>query len=359
MIPRANIISASAVFPSNPRSSGAASRWGDFGRLPAAARGSAFRPHAPRLTAPDYREVLEIEGFRIEIAETKGFRRDQEDAFFVGRFAPAAPLGRRAALTEAFRSTERITRGNYCGSTCTVAVVGCDRLLTLAHLGDSPALLFVLDGVTGDVYFKSLLTPHNTLEPAEKQRVETCHEVHCLSLESSPVSDPDTAREWRELADVTRLGRISIPNGGSLAVSRAFGDRDYDWALARRPDITEIDLAGLLPGLHVNDRVFLCVACDGLTELPSRNLDNAHLWLADSLRRTLQNQDAEHLAEHLIAHAYQHSTDNITAMLTEIPNAPLPGGGAVVMGVADGHGGAKTAWQVAENMRRVLLGDVG
>ncbi|MEY3202378.1 MAG: hypothetical protein RIR70_1928 [Pseudomonadota bacterium] len=340
-----------ALPPSEPN------RWPGFSRLPSSASGSAFRPHAPRLRAPDHREVHEIAGFRVEIADTRGFRREHEDAFFVGRFDPVRNDPRNALL-DAFRDTDRITRNNDCGATCTVAVVGVDRRITLAHLGDSPAMLFVLSGETGDVHFQSLLRSHNTHDSVEKARVEYCHTVECLRLENNPLVDEKKLKKWLSMEDVTRRGRILIPDGGSLSVSRAFGDRDYDWALGRQPHITQINLAERLPGLSHQDRVFLVVSCDGLTEVPSQDFELAQRWLADCFRRTLKAGNDDHLAEHLITHAYQHSHDNITAMVTEIPNVPGYGSGAVVIGVADGHGGHTTARQVAANMSRLLCGGV-
>ena len=271
-------------------------------------------------------------------------------------FEPENGDEREATLLDAFRHNDALTRDNRCGSTCTVAVLGADRSLTLAHIGDSPAWLFVVDGCNGDVHFKSLLTDHNTLDPFEKERVRQCGVVEIERLGQSHSVDEGVVDSWLNAGDLTERGRVVTPGYASLGVSRAFGDREFDWALARTPSITEYHLPDLLPGLHHADRVFLCVACDGLTELPSKNAMRAHIGLADCLGRAVLGGQADNLAEHLVKHAYKKSNDNITAMVVELPHQGSRPTGDLVMCIADGHGGDQTAMQVAANMKALLAG---
>ena len=266
-------------------------------------------------------------------------------------FAPEKSDTREALLLDAFRHTDSLTRDNRCGATCTVAVLGADQSLTLAHIGDSPALLFVVNGRDGDIHYKSLLTDHNTFDPIEKERVRQCFSAELGRLSHSVHEDENVFQSWLNAGDVTERGRVLTPGYASLGVSRAFGDREFDWALARTPSITEYHLPDLLPGLHHSDRVFLCVACDGLTELPSLGAAVAHNRLADCLGRVVKGGQSDSLAERLVEHAYQQSNDNITAMVVEIPHQGARPTGDLVMCIADGHGGDKTAKQVIANMK--------
>lgn len=288
----------------------------------------------PILNRVETLKHYDIDNFKVDVAETIGQRRTQEDAFFVTTANPKSADAVESGLKQAFRNTHELTKDNRDGSTATVAVVGADKTLTFAHLGDSPAALFVLDGATREVHYKNLLTEHTPKNESEKQQVIARVTQH----------DP-------ELAEVAvRNGRIA----GSLAVSRAFGDAAFDIGLGREPEITRLDLAQTLPGLKPGDRVFLCVSCDGLTENSQNPSPNIHADLADNLRRTLFDQGPDAIAENLVKEAFKTSLDNITAMVVEIPMSGPQPDRDLILGIADGHGGPRTARQVAENLEKML-----
>jgi len=68
-------------------------------------------------------------------------------------------------LREAFKQTQAKTLDLNDGATGTVAAVSTDNTLTLAHLGDSPAMLMVRDSQTGKVQVHNLLKEHAAGDP--------------------------------------------------------------------------------------------------------------------------------------------------------------------------------------------------
>lgn len=310
--------------------------------------------HAPRLRELDMHHVREIEGRVIESAVTRGFRRANEDAHLVAAFNPGAALDTHLALREAFARTDELTRHHHSGSTCTAAVIGANHDITLAHVGDSPAILFVVDGATGEVYFQSLLRDHNGRDEHEQQRVLQSWREHATRNAEALQQEAQCDAAALAKHEVLRQGRIVLPGGSSLALTRAFGDRRFAWALSREPDITHIRLRQWLPDLRPNDRVFLCVASDGLTEVPGLRTELALQGLAGVVREAYLQDQCEGLAEALVRQAYTHSTDNITALVTEIDHRNPPAGGEVLMCLADGHGGMETSQSVVLAIRKCL-----
>jgi serine/threonine protein phosphatase PrpC len=225
-------------------------------------------------------------------------------------------------LKEAFRQTQAQTLNLNDGATGTVAAVSVDNTLTLAHLGDSPAMLMVRDGQTGKVQVHNLLKEHKPSDPEERARIES---------------------EGGFILDRKGTLRIIGTHGGALAVARAFGDNKYP-GVGHVPDITTLKIDEYAkPG----DQVFLCVACDGLLEA------NKPEDFAQILEKQMNQGNSQNLADHFVNMAYQSgSRDNITAMVVEIPPTRDRD---LIIGVADGHGGRATADLVVDNLKKMTL----
>ena len=266
----------------------------------------------------DLSKTDSFKDFSVQIAETEGRRNGQEDAFFTNSPNPRPSHEMGDFLLEAFKQTQAKTLGLNDGATGTVAAVSTDNTLTLAHLGDSPAMLMVRDGETGKVQVHNLLKEHKPTDPEERARIE------------------------REGGHVLGM-RVVSNHGHALAVARAFGDNDFP-GVGHVPDITSLKIDDYAkPG----DQVFLCVSCDGLLEA------NEPEDFAQILEQQMNQGNSQNLADHFVNKAYQSgSRDNITAMVVEIPPTRDRD---LVIGIADGHGGRATADLVVDNLKKMTL----
>ncbi len=120
-----------------------------------------FRLHSrigktDRLAAPalslgpdDHHSVWQLEPYHVESVATIGGPNarynHQEDASLCGLRSPNTPQATVTALQNAFRAAHEATRTHGSGAVCTVGVLAPDNTLTIAHLGDAPALLFILN----------------------------------------------------------------------------------------------------------------------------------------------------------------------------------------------------------------------
>lgn len=310
-------------------------------------------------------------GLDVHISAKQGLRDTQQDRF--RQYADVntgAPEACESWIFNTFHAIHRITLHRASGSTCTMAIIGRDRRLTIAHIGDSPAVLFVRDRDTGEVTWKELAREHTPLIPAEAERI----------LEAGR----------KLIHDGSRI------DGGypqALAVSRAFGDTTYRPAVISEPEIGHYSLNSLAPLGHTD--AYLMVACDGIYErdglnatqrqrlqevdelyrqdpnrVPSMEEEREIAEIEKLKRRTPTRHEAlTELAgiisryggdgEHNIAHKLtQHvldefgSEDNVTALVTKIPARMKHD--AILM-VADGHGGQACVEDVVECLDKQVV----
>lgn len=260
-------------------------------------------------------------------AEVKGLRGSQEDRMQYHVFAPHeqtslpcddAPGALTQILGNAFSDLNQRIKQNALtgGSTGIVSVVTKDSL-TVANLGDS------------EVYVLGLDDENNIVEPSK--RINTLHQ-------------PNTELENKRLVDLglpPMYGRL----GGSLAVSRAFGDLGYEKnGLSHEPDTFNFDL-------KQNPKVtqwVIITACDGLTEHPDFNETNIEAIVKKNIEHT-----PGIIAQALIHGALNSdkgSRDNISLHVAKINKHQLNQHDfkSIVMAVFDGHGGQQTSQFLAD-----------
>lgn len=271
----------------------------------------------------DYRYEADLIGG----AEVKGLRASQEDRMQYYVLAPheeaiLPPDDSSAALEQVLVDTfselnHRITQHALTdGSTGIVSVVSKDSL-TVANLGDS------------EVYILGLDDENNTVEPAQK--INTLHQ-------------PKTESEFARLVDLGQppiFGRL----GGSLAVSRAFGDLAFEKnGLSHEPEIFNFDLK---QNKKVTQWVII-TACDGLTEHPEFKASNIDEIVKENIGHT-----PGMIAQALIHGALNDgkgSRDNISLHVAKISKDQLNESDfkSIVMAVFDGHGGQQTSQFLAD-----------
>lgn len=243
-----------------------------------------------------------------------GDKRGQEDRFFWS--FPKAATGEEMAqlLLRSFRRAAFACLAQDGGTTATVAALTPDNRLTIAHVGDSPVMLFSLDE-QNKVCGRDLIRPHKPDDIEEQATIEA-------------------------MGSFVARGRIQ----GFLETSRSFGDVHY---VGRRPcpDLSVFDLRALVP---LGAKAFLCVASDGLVQRKDVNCAAAYAQhvFAAGLRR------APHVFYAMMSSALEHEpSDNLTAIVLEIPRASPR---AIALGVCDGHDGAHMAVRVCHILQREL-----
>lgn len=187
------------------------------------------------------------------------------------------------------------------GSTCVMAIVVGDRLIC-ANVGDSRALL-----------------------SRNKQVIQ-------LSRDHKP-SDHQEAERMREAQGIISGGRlISEGKGGSLSISRSFGDFYFKPAsyggrgknediLISHPEIRDIQLD------FVTDE-FILLACDGLFEVLTNQqvVDFVNNRMAEM---PIGDQDTQKVAEELVQYAFEQNkrvtdqSDNISCIIVPLTRAIL------------------------------------
>jgi serine/threonine protein phosphatase PrpC len=241
--------------------------------------------------------------FNVDVMQTQGARTSQEDRFFLLSIGKQTLRDAESALQAAFAHTAEQTNALRPGATATVAVISTDNHLTIAHVGECPALLFIKDQ-QGHVSVKQVIQPHR----AAAENNET-----------------------------------------PIKVSRAFGDAAYP-AIGKTPNLTQVDLSNYLKPWN---QLFFAVASGGLTQR-ARNQEHA-LILEQSLR-TGQLDDAARLMKDHAARKKDEDTeqgsDNVTLLFTEIPPKRQNG---LLLAVLDGHGGQETAETAAESLKSHLI----
>jgi serine/threonine protein phosphatase PrpC len=252
----------------------------------------------------------------LQIRETIGRRDEQEDQIFTA-LTPVENKDQACKLLEmAFEEADKKTRDNREGSIGTVTIISKDHFLNIAHVGDSPVVLFVV-GADNKVTAHPLIKPHKPDDPAEKARIE-----HAGGTVSYP-------------------GRTARVNG-VLNMSRAFGDQGLP--VSKIPDITTVDLSKFVqPG----EKAYLCVSCDGLYEgdIPENHFAKI---IGQALERGQKNKIANFMKNYAFS---KWSGDNISVILAEIPESL---NSSIALGVCDGHGGKLTAQQAANTLEGLI-----
>lgn len=268
--------------------------------------------------------------FSIDIQQAKGGREAQEDRYFMHATGTRDFREMEPLLQQAFGHTATATSAMSAGSTATVAYTGGDNFLSIAHLGDSPVILFTQDQ-RGQVTARQLIQPHRPNDPAETLRIHT---------EGGEIDAAANALVDKSGKDIVRM-------------SRAFGDHGFP-GMGRTPTLTQIDLN---PKIKPWSRLFVAVASDGL-------LHRATLQeLAQIVQQCLQQERAGDIARLMKDHALRKpdsehvmKNDNLTLLFAEIPHRRHS---ALLMGVFDGHGGGETAEAARNGLETELLERLG
>lgn len=270
--------------------------------------------------AGDIDRRFEAGELSVGVSQKKGQRYTQEDAFFV----TAAPARNSAEIPDLLQQTfadvaEQVVCEGYGGSTATVAVISADNKLSIAHLGDSPALVFIRDPATGHVEARELIKMHNVHNPEEVERVK---------------ADGGTVD----------CNRVQGGDDHGILLTRRFGNNSLFPGLSSTPDVTQLDLSAVgKPG----DQVFVCVACDGLFEGDIKPQEYATL-IEDAFKQGKQDNIPQLMARY----AYERgSGDNLTVAFTEVPPKQAQD---LVIGVMDGHGGRRTAMSARDLLDQAL-----
>lgn len=293
-----------------------------------------------------HQESQNVGSAQIGTFQDIGERSSQEDAFFVNETPPNEPAYLPTVLRRAFSETaqtiaKKKLRG---GSTATVAVLSPDDQLTMAHLGDSPVMLFVRDGATGKCTAHLLNDLHNGKNKSEHTRVIR----QGGKFDGHSVCDAEK-EGWR------------------LGMTRRFGHDNHKYpGVIDTPEITQVDLKKMI---KQGDKAFLCVASDGLlAEYPDHQKLNVSpesyiplfeaetaggktplmVGLATKMAELVQKRDKDYAKTLLTT---PKKTDNQTALLVEL----VPGREKdIVLGVCDGHSGHAVAQTAATELRGKL-----
>lgn len=221
------------------------------------------------------------------------------------------------------------------GSTATVAMVSPERKITIAHVGDSPAYLFVRDHKSGEITAHELIKPHKLDDPVEEALIK---------------------QAGGKIVDHLGVPRIlNERKQPSLNMSRALGDIDIPGILSE-PTITSIDIATFLKehGHSPENRVFLSVSSDGLYEMKNdlSGPKATALDYAAIIRQACDENKESKITNCMVEFAHRvDSSDNLSVALVEIPPTPSQG---FAIGVLDGHGTSEIAKDAAQNFKDAL-----
>ena len=224
------------------------------------------------------------------------YRGLQQDQHVTGSMNGVTVEQAKTMIDDSMESARRATQGQEAGSTASLAIVTKDNQLVVGQVGDSPIIVYVQDGQTGEITAHNLTKDHSPSNPAEVARVQA-------------------------EGGFIRNGRV----GGGLAITRAFGDEAVGQGVSSEHEVHVTDLNQYMQ--DPNSRVWVVVASDGMTEKAS------HQAMSDVF---LETSDPAVLSQRLAERAMRNgSTDNISVTVAEI----RPGNTqSVVLGVMDGHG---------------------
>ncbi|MEK9728029.1 MAG: PP2C family protein-serine/threonine phosphatase, partial [Candidatus Margulisiibacteriota bacterium] len=252
----------------------------------------------------------------VSICEVNGFsRRAQEDQYHVGTLdvdAAEAPSKLKAILA-ACEANAMQTVQDGSGSTATLTHLSTSGMITVASLGDAPALFLAKDKATGKVTMVPLTRDHEPNHFFEKSRI------------------------IKNGGNIFWHGCFRV-NPSGLNLTRAIGDflakRGQDkMVISTEPDVVQFDARSYLDG---NYEVCVLTACDGILNHGDATRQN----YADLFGSKKDFED-RNFAQRCVSYALNcKSSDNITVTAAEFSNCPEQG---VLLGVFDGHGGKETS----------------
>ena len=265
---------------------------------------------------------------KIYVYETEGgpFRRykDQHDAVAVGTARSATPDSLRKMFQKVSDNVRRRRVFKYDGCTAAIAHLSTDDTLLTAHLGDSRVTLFVESHATGTMTAHQLTKDHDAKNASERRRV--------LSMEGGFIDKYNYFMNGNK------------KHLGSIQISRAFGCRILAPYITDEPEISTYRLSGFA---GPQDRVFLCIDCDGAREWTGPAARGKILREWD--KASSQNP-ARLLAEKAVADG---STDNVSVILAEL--SPFRHKN-LMLAVFDGFGdkGNKASQHVAKLVKKQM-----
>lgn len=259
----------------------------------------------------------------VQIRKAIGGRSAQQDHHFVTPTEINSAAKAKKRLESAFTYAKEKTAQIKSGTCATVALMTSDHYLTVTSVGDSPAILYVVNADKKVIAYR-LNKPHKPNDPEEKEWIES---------HGGTVTQHDKS-------DGTIIARID----SDLAISRALGDCHHGDKIRKIPDITQVNLDDYIrPG----DTAFLCVSCDGLFEKNIMESDYAEI-ISQAVRDNRVGDITELMKDYAI---HRGSSDNITILLAQIP-ASLNQNMALC--VCDGHCGDKAATQACTTLRKEI-----
>lgn len=223
-------------------------------------------------------------------------------------------------LATIFTRVGKETCHHYSGSTATAVLLDPRGSMTIAHLGDSPALFL---GRDHDWFPEGmdLVVPHAPDQRGEQERLAALG-----------------------LSNRVRGGRLYDEGGvHSLAISRAFGDADMEGVVSA-PEILSVPYAPLLDSFP---KAYICVASDGIL---------GRFQNGPSLAQSAPVEvfdDAQALCTYLTACGRaMPQADNVTVLMQDLKALRQ----SVLLAVFDGHGGVRTARTAAALFRSLAQG---
>lgn len=271
-----------------------------------------------------------VGSFQLDIMQTQGERPAQEDRFFA---MPAIARDYRTieeSMKRFFAKAAQGTAKTEGGSTATVAYIGTDNILTVAHLGDSPVLLFEKD-LRGHVVARRIIAPHRPADHEEESRI---------TIEDGSIHRSKNAILRKDGKHVVYM-------------SRAFGDHDYP-GMGKIPTITQVDLTTYLKPLT---QLFIAVGSDGILQRVS---PYEHASIVEQCLQQNRGADIARLMKDYAARKRETENgpkiDNVTLLFTEIPSQRKE---ALIIGVLDGHGGKETVEAATEALQQELSKELG
>lgn len=293
----------------------------------------------------DYR----VEGKFWGGAELKGPRVAQEDRMVAHEFSVVqgeayqalVDLQKEALIQDTFEALTTDIAENRLPDGSTVISAWIEpktNTVWSASLGDSEIFAVILseDGKTKSV--GSLNNLHNPDDSQEIERLTTFAKTKDKTLQ-----------------DIVRKDRVQKNRlRGELAVSRSLGDIQFeDYGMSHNSSVKKHEFGHL----EVGERLFIIVACDGLTEYnPKSSLDCLSKADIGLLVSNNQGEDLGQTAEILATAAnVRGSKDNISVQVTEVTSKSLKDGPPFMLSIFDGHGGQKTAQFAKENFTKAYL----
>lgn len=259
-------------------------------------------------------EVQTIGNVSVSICEVNGRNqtRAQEDQYHVGPLdvdPKAAPSELKAILAACETKALEQNVGNS-GSTATLTHISTTGMLTVASVGDAPALFLAKNKTTGELTMVPLTRDHEPNHFFEQSRI---------------INNKGVVIKGRVLPSILNLTRAI----GDFVAKTA----PSEMVISNEPDVVQFDASLYLEGHH---EVCVLTACDGILDHGKATRQNYA-----TLFGSKKDGEARNFSQRCVSYALNcGSTDNITATAAEFTALPTQG---VLLGVFDGHGGKETS----------------